>query len=494
MGLQTHTIFFTIDYLYLSMKKHYFLPFLLLPYLAACQTSPTAVPIVSAQAESFYTLKDSATVQQIYHEALQNGKAYGYLRHLCLNIGGRMTASPQAEKAVKWTKSIMDSLGLDSVWLQPIKVPHWERGKQEKAYIQTNNGKIDVPICALGGSIGTGSKGIKAGIIEVKQLSELATLGEANIKGKIVFYNRGFDATKFDTFEAYSGVGDQRRNGASEAAKYGAIGVIVRSLAQNNDDLPHTGSMSYQPNVPQIPAVAISTNGANLLSETLKKSPTTQVYVETHCQRFEDKISYNVIGDIKGTEKPEEVIVVGGHLDSWDLAQGAHDDGAGCMQSIEVIRIFKQLNIKPKRTIRCIMYMNEEFGNKGGIGYANYAEQEQGRLKHIAALESDRGGFTPRGFSTDAPPELLNKMQFWLPLMNNYGISEIKKGGGGVDITPLKVVGTVLIGYVPDSQRYFDLHHSTADTFDKVNPRELALGAAGMASLIYLLAEYGVQP
>lgn len=438
-------------------------------------------------------VQDSTAISQIYEQILLRGNCYKDLEYLCLKIGGRFAASPQAEKAVKWSKSVMDSLGLDSVWLQPVQVPHWERGKSEKGQIITAKGKINVPVCALGGSVGTGKQGITAQVIEVLQLSELAKLGETAIKGKIIFYNRPLNPAIYDTFEAYGGAGDQRRNGASEAAKFGAIGVIVRSLASNLDDFPHTGSMVYQLNVNQIPAIAISTNGAELLSKTLKNDAKTQFYFETHCQKYDDKTSYNVIGEIRGTEKPNEIIVVGGHLDSWDLAQGAHDDGAGCMQSIEVARTLKQLNIKPKRTIRVIMYMNEEFGNRGGITYAQYAEEQQNRLKHIAAIESDRGGFAPRGFTVDASPEKIVMLQKYLPFMKNYGIDFVKKGSGGVDITPLKVVNTTLIGYVPDSQRYFDLHHSTQDTFDKVNKRELQLGAAAMTTLAYLLAEYGVE-
>lgn len=437
--------------------------------------------------------QDSILVKKIYDEILLRGECYKDLDYLCNTIGGRFTASPQAEKAVNWTKKLMESLGLDSVWLQPVKVPHWERGKKEQGFIITKQGKISVPVCALGGSVGTGKDGVKSQIIEVQQLSELATLGEAAIKGKIIFYNRKFDPTLYDTFDAYSGVGDQRRNGASEAAKYGALAVIVRSLASSLDDFPHTGSMTYQLNVNQIPAIAISTNGAELLSKTLKSEPKTEFYMETHCKKFDETTSYNVIGEIRGSEKPNEIIVVGGHLDSWDLSQGAHDDGTGCMQSIEVVRTLKKLNIRPKRTIRAIMYMNEEFGNRGGITYAQYAEENQQRLKHIAAIESDRGGFAPRGFTVDATPEKITLLKKYLPFMQNYGIDFVKKGHGGVDITPLKVVGTTLVGYVPDSQRYFELHHSTQDNFDKVNKRELELGAAAMTSLAYLLAEYGVE-
>jgi carboxypeptidase Q len=436
--------------------------------------------------------QDSLIISKIYQETLLRGKSYQNLQYLCTKIGARFTATTQAAKAVEWTKALMDSLQLDSVWLQPVKVPQWIRGKKEKGQIVGKKGKVEVPICALGGSVGTGSAGLQAALIEVKRIEDLQGLGEEKIKGKIVFFNQVMNPAVFDTFEAYGDAGKPRRNGASEAAKFGAIAVIVRSLTPNFDDFPHTGSMTYQFNVRQIPAVAISTNGADLLSKNIAAEPNLQFYLETHCKSLEETISYNVIGELRGSEKPKEIIVVGGHLDSWDLAQGAHDDGAGCMQTIEVLRVMKKLELKPRRTIRIIMYMNEEFGNRGGIKYAQYAEEVQQNLKHIAALESDRGGFTPRGFYIDASPEKIKIVESWLPLLQPYGIYFAKKGGAGVDITPLKVVGTTLIGYVPDSQRYFDLHHTAQDTFDKVNKRELELGAAAMTALVYLLAEYGI--
>jgi hypothetical protein len=297
------------------------------------------------------------------------------------------------------------------------------------------------------------------------------------------------DPTRFNTFEAYGAASAQRGAGPSEAAKLGAVGVVVRSLASQIDDYPHTGSTSYQLNVPKIPAVAISTRGAEQLSSLLANEPNLRFYFETHCQQLPEVLSYNVIGEIRGSQKPEEIITVGGHLDSWDLGQGAHDDGAGCVQAIEVVRLFKKTGIQPKRTIRAVMFMNEENGLRGGREYARVAQELQ--EKHIAAIESDRGGFTPREFTAEASTPRIQWMARWQPLLAPYGIASIKRGGGGADIGPLRVMGTSLIGFGPDSQRYFDLHHTAADTFDKVNKRELELGAAVMAGLTYLLSEYG---
>jgi hypothetical protein len=460
------------------MKKNF-----LIFYYAFCCT-------LLFSASSFAQQKDSITIRQIYDEALLRGQAYTQLEYLCKKVGARLSGSPQAAAAVEFTRYIMDTMKLDKVYLQPVMVPHWVRGAKEVGKIVNSKqiGEQEVRVVALGNSVGTGKGGITAKVVEVKNFEELKALGKAKVSGKIVFFNRSMDAAKFNTFEAYGAASDQRGAGPSEAAKLGAVGVVVRSLASNIDDFPHTGSTRYQ-FVRQIPAVAISTKGAELLSGLLKNDTTLLFHFETHCQMLPDVLSYNVIGEIKGSEKPEEIIVVGGHLDSWDLAEGAHDDGTGCMQAIEVLRIFKTLNIKPKRTIRAVMFMNEENGLRGGLEYAKVALEQ--KEKHIAAIESDRGGFTPREFSTEAAAEILQKMQTWLPLLEPYGITAIKKGGGGADISPLRNQNTVLIGYVPDSQRYFDLHHTEQDTFDKVNPRELALGAGAMAALVYLISEHG---
>jgi hypothetical protein len=299
------------------------------------------------------------------------------------------------------------------------------------------------------------------------------------------------DAKKINTFEAYGGAGDQRRNGATEAAKVGAIGTIVRSLSNTLNDFPHTGTMAYGTGVPLIPAAAISTNAAEMLSKMLKENSGLKFYFKQNCETLPDAPSHNVVGEIKGSEKPDEIIVVGGHLDSWDLAQGAHDDGSGCVQSMEVLRLMKVLGIKPKRTIRAVLFMNEENGLKGGIKYADLAKENKENT--IFAVESDNGGFTPRGFGIQgASVEVLTKIKGYQPLLAPYGLAEIDRGGGGADIGPLALGGTVLIGFKPDSQRYFEYHHATNDRFEAVNQRELELGSASMTALIYLLDKYGL--
>jgi hypothetical protein len=249
--------------------------------------------------------------------------------------------------------------------------------------------------------------------------------------------------------------------------------------------------MNYAEGVTKIPAVAIATAHADRLSMMLMENRDLKFYFETYCETLADAPSFNVIGELKGSEFPNEYIAIGGHLDSWDLAQGAHDDGTGCVQSIEVLRIFKEMGYKPKRSIRAVMFMNEENGLRGGQEYAKQALAN--KHSHIAAIESDRGGFTPRGFSMSAPEWVKNKIRSWKPLLEPYGLTDFSQEGGGADIGPLGPQGTALIGFLPDSQRYFSYHHTPADTFDKVDKRELELGAAAMTALTYLIDQYGLK-
>ena len=448
--------------------------------------------IISTQIEA--QNNDQKQINEIYNTALTNGSGYAWLNYLSNQIGGRLSGSLQAQKAVDYTKKILDSMGLDRVWLQPVKVPKWVRGTPEFAYIESDPGLTNnVPICALGGSVATPLGGIKAGVVEVQGIEGLKVLGKEKIQGKIVFFNKPMDPTNIDTYMSYSGSVDQRYAGAIEAAKYGAVGVIVRSLNLRLDDFPHTGAMSYgdTPMESRIPAAAISTNGAELLSATLKLNPDINFFFRQNCKMLPDVDSYNVIGEIKGSTYPNEILVVGGHLDSWDLGDGSHDDGAGCVQSMEVLRLLKATGYKPKRTIRVVLFMNEENGLRGGTEYAEQASKNN--EKHIFALESDAGGFTPRGFSFDCNQANFKQIESWKSLFEPYLVHLFVKGGSGADIGPLKNDNIVLAGLRPDSQRYFDHHHSANDTFAHVNKRELELGAASMASLIYLFDQYGIK-
>jgi carboxypeptidase Q len=441
---------------------------------------------------AFSQSADDAAIKQIFDEALSNGKSYEMLHDLTINIGPRLSGSPGAAAAVEWSRHVMEQFGFDSVWLQPVMVPHWVRGQQEVgSIISKKKGTVPVNVCALGGSIGTGPSGIAAGIVEVKSFDELKMLGIKGVQGKIVFFNRPMDPTKIDAFTAYGGAVDQRGGGAAQAVKYGAVAVLVRSMGLNQEEYPHTGGMRYATDGTKIPALAISTKHADALSKLLKEEKDLQFYMENHSVMLEDAPSFNVIGEMKGTEFPEQIIVVGGHLDSWDLAQGAHDDGAGCVQSIEVLRLFNAMGFKPKHTVRAVMFMNEENGLRGGLKYAELAEKN--KEKHIVAIESDRGGFTPRGFTMTAPKEVRDKIKSWKPLLEPYGLTDFDQEGGGADIGPLGRQDVPVMEYLPDSQRYFDYHHTREDTIDKVSKRELELGAASMAALVYLIDKYGLK-
>lgn len=436
---------------------------------------------------------DDAVFKSIYATSLTNGQSYDWLDHLSNRIGGRLSGSANAQLAVEYTKGELEKLGLDKVWLQPVMVPKWTRGAKEIAYIETSPGnRIDVNICALGGSVATAALGLKAQVVEVKSFEDLETLGLENIEGKIVFYNRPMQPDLIQTFEAYGGCVDQRYAGAMEAAKYKAAGVIVRSVNLRMDDYPHTGSMSYGdvPSEQRIPSAAISTNDAEKLSGMLSLNSQLEFYFKQNCQQLPDVESYNVIGEITGSEFPDEYILVGGHLDSWDLGDGAHDDGAGVVQSMEVLRLMKVLNLQPKRSLRVVLFMNEENGLRGATKYAEEA-QRKGE-NHIFALESDAGGFTPRGFSFQADEANFQQVLSWQTLFKPYLIHFFEKGGSGADVGPLKSDTNVLAGLRPDSQRYFDHHHAANDTFEHVNKRELELGAATMTALVYLFDTYGI--
>jgi len=429
-------------------------------------------------------------INKLYNISLSKGQSYKWLEHLSNQIGGRLSGSLNAERSVLWGKQELESIGLDSVWLQPVMVPKWVRGTFEYAHIETSPGNtINVPICALGGSISTSSSGIRAEVVEVKNFQELDRLGREKIKGKIIFYNRPMPPSLISTFDAYSSSVNQRYDGARIAAKFGAIAVIVRSINLRLDDFPHTGSMSYGnlPNNQRIPGAAISTNGAELLSSMLSLNPKLKFFFKQNCKNYPDILSYNVVGEIKGNDQSNKILLVGAHLDSWDLGDGAHDDGAGVVQSMEVLRLFKEINYKPKRTIRIVLFMNEENGTRGGKKYAELAKKF--KENHVLALESDAGGFSPRGFSIDSNDENYKKIITWKPYFKPYQIHYFEKGGSGSDIEFLKTKNNTLIGLRPDSQRYFDYHHTSIDTFDAINKRELELGAATMAALIYL-ADY----
>lgn len=434
-------------------------------------------------------------VRKLLDAGLRDCESYEMLKQLVTEAPHRLSGSEGAAKAVALTKRLMEERGFDNVHLEKVIVPHWVRGEEEcwiiptVSHVPVTMRLHSLNVCALGGSVATPEEGIQAEVIEVKGFDELRSLGE-NVRGKIVFFNRPMDPTKLNTFEAYAGAVDQRSRGAIEAAKTGAVAVLVRSMTLKIDDRPHTGAMNYADSVKKIPAAAISTLHAEELSELLKRQKSVRIHLKLTPRTLPDVESANVIGQITGSEKPDEIIVVSGHLDAWDKGQGAHDDGAGCVQAIEAVNLLKKIGVKPKRTIRAVMFMNEENGVRGGKAYSLAAERKG--EKHVAAMESDAGGHTPRGFNVSGDSTLLRRVRPWTPLFDMLEAGRIQIGYSGVDIAPLVNTGVPGFGLVPDNHRYFDYHHSDNDTIDKVHPRELEMGAIVQALLCYLISEEGL--
>lgn len=438
----------------------------------------------------FSQQEDSIMIRKIADEILSNGKAYEDLRVLCKTVGGRLAGSPQMYKAEAWGQKAMQKAGADKVWLQQCQVPRWTRGGRDEAFISHQSKKQSLDILSLGNSDGTGAKGIMAPVVVINSFDELEQR-KSEVPGKIVFYNYKFNPLFVKTFFSYSDAVKYRSQGASRAARHGAVATLIRSMTHATDNNPHTGALIYNDSFPKIPAAAVGLRDSDILVDILEKNKTAQVFVRTNARMIGDTIGHNVIGEIRGSEFPDEIITIGGHLDSWDAAEGAHDDGAGCVQSIEVLRVFKSIGYKPRRTIRIVLFANEENGLRGGN---KYAEEAKGKNeKHYFALESDAGGFTPRGFGFNLSAERLQRIRKWVPLLVPYGVYEFNAGGGGADIGPLSTTfGTPVAGLQPDSQRYFDVHHARSDVFEAVNKRELELGAVNMAALIYLVDKYGL--
>jgi carboxypeptidase Q len=445
--------------------------------------------------------EDSIMIKKISDEILTNGKAYDNLRHLTKQIGARLSGSPQMVKAEKWGLQLMKESGADNAWLQECMVPHWVRGGKEKAVVTYNRAlkgarvvhlfRKQLDVLALGNSEGTKNKDLTAKVVLVNSFDDLEKKKDS-VKGMIVFYNYKFNPTYVNTFRSYGEASTYRGSGPGRAAKYGAVAILVRSMSHSVDNNPHTGATRYDSAYARIPALAVGLRDADWLSNQLENEKVFSVTIRNNAHFLPDTIGHNVIGELKGTEFPDEIITVGGHFDSWDPGEGAHDDGAGCVQTIEILRALKAIAYKPKRTIRFVLFANEENGLRGGNKYAEEAKAKN--EKHIFALESDAGGFTPRAFGLTMTDEQFTKVSQWKRLIAPYGCSEFNRGGGGADIGPLRraMPTTALGGLSPDSQRYFDFHHARNDVFEAVNKRELELGAINMAALIYLIDKYGL--
>src|SRR4030095_7479643 len=354
---------------------------------------------------SFSQYEDSVMIKKISDEILMNGKAYDNLHYLTKQIGGRLSGSPQMVKAEKWGVESMKQSGADKAWLQECTVPHWVRGGKDRAEVlfssPSKTNKKDLDVLALGNSEGTKNKELTAKVVLVNSFDELEKKKDS-IKGMIVFYNYKFNQTYVQTFRSYGEASQYRGGGPSRAAKYGAAAVIVRSMSHSVDNNPHTGATRYDTTYAKIPAMAVGLRDADWLSDQIQNNKIIILTIKTNAHFLPDTMGHNVIGELIGSEFPDEIITIGGHLDSWDAAEGAHDDGAGVVHTIEILRAFKALGYNPKHTIRFVLFMNEENGLRGGAKYAQEAKEKN--EKHIFALESDAGGFTPRGFSFGGTP------------------------------------------------------------------------------------------
>jgi len=438
---------------------------------------------------------DQEMVSEIFRSALVHGRSHQLLGELCERYPHRLSGSPESAAANLWVKKVMEERGL-AVRLQKVMVPYWERGDTMKVEVSVDGRTEALSALALGGSVGTPAGGMEAQVIEIDSLEQVEALGEAGVQGRIVFFNRALDQGHVSHFEAYMGAADQRVSGAAKAARFGAVAVLVRSLSFLDDDYPHTGGLRYEESVRQIPAAAISVRAANRLSELLDESAELKASIVMNCRQREDQISHNVIGELEGRVHPDEYITIGAHFDAWDVGEGAQDNGSGSVQAIEAVHLLQELGYEFRRSVRVVMFTNEEYlvGQpfRGGQVYAEEALDK--KEKHYAAIETDSGAFTPRGFGVEGSSAMVAKVRSWLEYFDTHStVHYVEEGGGGPEIWALnELLGTPVFDLRTDTQRYLDFHHSDNDTFDKVNRRELELGTAALASLLYLIDKQGL--
>ena len=447
--------------------------------------------VFTVLSKNIFAQNDSIVFRKIAVEVLLHSPCYENLRVLCKKIGNRLSGTKAAEKAVNWGFDAMKNAGADKVWLQPVDVPHWVRGKE--SLMLRFDAKKDfetVPMLSLGNSQGTDGKIMEGSILMVNDFDEFNRLKKEEVKGRIVFFNHRFPQELINTFEGYGNAGAYRWAGPNIASAKGASAVIIRSVSTGVDDYPHTGSMRYADTVNHIPSLAIGNFTADRLEAACKKGE-TKAKIQSQCRIVDTVKSFNVIGEIKGSEHPEQIVLVGGHLDSWDVGEGANDDGTGCVQSIEVMRALKALKIQPKRTVRAVLFMNEENGLRGGLAYNDSAKAN--KEHHIIAIETDAGGFSPRGIGLEMNRSRAEYLRSFRNLFLPYGVYDFEHEEGGADISPLHKDGVPAAGLMPDPQRYFDLHHTNNDVFENVNHRELKLGAMTLAQFVFLLTEYGLK-
>jgi carboxypeptidase Q len=429
--------------------------------------------------------------KKILTAALADRMAYKRLEYLTDRIGHRLSGSKALERAVAWAAKTMKADGHDNVHTERVMVPHWVRGKESAELVAPNRRSLS--ILGLGGTIGTPRRGITAEVVVVDNFKQLQALGADKVKGKTVLFNAKMPAFHPEKGSGYSKTVAYRWAGARVAAQYGAVAALVRSVTANSLRTPHTGSMGYKDGVKKIPTAAVSTEDADLMARLVASGQTVKVRLKLGARMRPDKPSANVIAELRGTDKPDEIVVIGAHLDSWDVGQGAHDDGTGCVIMMHAIGVLKKLGLRPKRTIRVVLFTNEENGGRGSKDYAT--RHAAAVSKHVLAIESDGGGFAPRGFNVDGTPAAIAMVKDIVSLLEPIGATRARKGYGGADIAPLAKLGVPALGLWVDGSRYFDYHHTHADTFDKVDAKDLAKGVAAVAVFAYVVADMdGVLP
>jgi carboxypeptidase Q len=428
--------------------------------------------------------------ERLMAAALNSPHAYETLAHLTDSIGPRLSGSKNAARSVQWTVERLRSWGIDAR-TEKVMVPHWVRGTERAELVSHNNQTL--VLTALGGSVATPSEGITADVIEADSLDALKTIGRHAIEGRIVYFNNPMDMELVRagrSFEAYGKAVEFRSKGADRAAEYGARAVVIRSVASDSLRTPHTGSVKYEEKVRKIPAAALSVEDAMLVHRLLQNKEHVRMHLLLTPRTLPDVESANVIAEIRGSERPSEIVLIGGHLDSWDLGTGAIDDGAGVAMVMETLRLIRESGLRPKRTIRGVLFMNEENGGRGGKQYA----ADHKREKHVAAIETDAGAAAPRGFLTTLKGDALTDLESRMQILDRIGAAKFDNAEHtGADTTPLIDAGVAGFGLVPDPRHYFDYHHSPADTLDKVDPHELAQNTAALLALTWEIAENGIQ-
>jgi carboxypeptidase Q len=435
--------------------------------------APTPLPPPRVKIEDY---RERAS--RIIGAALTDDTAYRRLAWLTDRIGHRLSGSESLTRAIEWAVSEMKRDRLDNVRAEKVMVPHWVRGEESLELVEPR--ALGLSMLGLGNSEGTPAGGLTAEAVVVRSFDELEALGE-RVRGKMVVYNVPF--TNYGQTVAYRGAG------ASRAAKYGAVAAIVRSVTPVSLQTPHTGSLRYTDGLPKIPAAAVTIEGAEMLQRMYDRGEHPRLRLTMGAHFLPDAESANVVAELKGRERPNEVVVVGGHLDSWDVGQGAHDDGGGCVVSWEVARLLKELNLRPRRTIRVVLFTNEENGVRGGNGYRDAHKSEV--ANHVLAIESDVGVFRPTGFglSEKASPQARADFQEIARLLSGIRADRVDPDGEGTDIGPIMREGVTGASLNVDFSHYFDIHHTQADTFDKVNPQELAACVAAMTVMAYVVAD-----